>query len=477
MGLKQRIINGIGWNVGGSIITQAFGFITKIILARILFPEDFGLFAMVIIVIQFLNLFVGSGLSSAVIYKKEDPHKTLSTAFILALSTGFILSLISFLSGSHVAKFFNEPALNPMIKLISIVLIFDSISTILYAGLVKELHFKRKAVVDVVAIIIYSTSVLVLALLGYGAWSLIIAYIIQHTIQAIVLWIISPIKPNIYFDKEIAKEIGHFGKYSVATLIFSWAITSIDNILVGKKLGDEGLGYYSFGFNIATLPVLSITHMITGVFHPVFAKVRDNKEKLQEAYLKPLEWSLIFILPMSAGLFILAEPLVKVIFGERWLSMIPILKIFSLYSIFRTVCTIIAQLLEGVGKPKTAGKIVGIELLIIVILIVPSITYYGILGVAWIIIIARIISMCLYLLEIKKVVSVTYKDYTEILGKKIVATIIMGVCVYSLKLLLKTTLLDLFIITVSGMILYGLLILWLEKRIYKEFYNFLNYNT
>lgn len=469
MELKQRIVNGIGWNFCGALATQGLGMLTKIILARILFPADFGIFAMAIIAIQFLGLFVGIGLSSAVIYRKEDPQKTISTALILAVAAGIFLSVLSFVSSSFVGIFFQQPILASMVRWISIVLIFDSISTILYAGLVKELHFKRKAVVDISAIIVYSAAVLILAFYGFGAWSLIIAYIIQHVFQAIILWLMSPIKPQWSFDKEIAKEIGHFGKYSLLTLLFAWAITSLDNIFVGRKFGDASLGYYSFGFNMATLPVLGITHIITGVFHPVFAKVRDNQARIKQAYLKPLEWSLLFILPMSAGIFLLADIIVPVVFGERWLAIIPLLRVFAIYSILRTVCTIISHLLEGIGKPKIASMLLGIELFVLAVLLSFFVNIFGLIGVAYAVIIARGISMLLHLFQMHNSLSVTFIDYKHILFKKIIATAIMSSIVFIFyTLFADKTLLNLFVLVSIGVFAYIASLFIFDKKIISE---------
>lgn len=469
MELKQKVIQGLGWNLCGSMATQGLGMLTKIILARMLFPEDFGTFAMALIAIQFLSLFVGIGLSSAVIYKREEQQKTLSTAFFLAGGTGILLSLISFLSSAFVAAFFHVPELASMMRWISIVLIFDSISTILYAGLVKELHFKRKAFVDISAIIVYSVAVVILAFYGFKVWSLIIAYILQHVFQAIVLWFLSPLKPHWYFDKEIAKEIGHFGKYSLLTVIFAWTITSLDNILVGRKLGHESLGYYSFGFNLATLPVFGITHIITGVFHPVFVKVKDDQERIKQAYLKPLEWSLVVILPIAAGLFLLSDIFIPVVFGERWLAMVPLLQVFAVYSILRTVCTIISHLLEGIGKPKTASMLLAIEFFILVPLLFFLVSLLGLIGVAYAVIIARGVSMILHLLQIRKSLSVTFEDYKNIILRKVIATAIMSGFVFLSYIILSgKTLVNLLFLVGIGMLIYMVSLFIFDKKIIIE---------
>ncbi len=475
MNLRVKIIHSLGWNVSGAVITSILGLATKIVTARILFPEDFGLFAMAFIVLGFLGIFVGFGMLSTIIYKTDNTQKTLNAAFILSLLSGIILSLLCYFSSSFVANFFNEPTLNIVIKILSISLIFDSISSVLYAVLLKDLNFKRKTIADILSIIVYSVTVITLAFNGFGIWSLVIAYVTQHFFLVLFLWIACPKKPIFEIELSTLKEVFHFGKYVTSASFFAWIITSIDNIIVGKKLGDESLGYYSFGFNIATLPVLAFTHLITGVFHPIYAKVQNDVEKLKEAYLKPLEWTLLLIFPTSMGLFLLADMITITLFGEKWLAIIPILKMLAIYGILRTVCAIIAQLFEAVGKPFLATRIVFMELVILVVFISSFISFFGLLGVAMGVILARAIAMIIYLYEINKLLGIKMKTYFLLLSRKIIATLIMGGFL-SFSLLFvspKNTLLNLCFFIVLGFFIYGSTLFLLERKMFIEARNLL----
>jgi O-antigen/teichoic acid export membrane protein len=469
--LKSKIIDGLGWNVLGSMGVQGLNFIAKIVLARLLFPEDFGLFAMAFIVITFLSIFVSFGVTDAIIYRKRDDgyQKTVDTGMVISVGIGFVLMLLAFISSSFVADFFHEPILTTMIRLMGIVLLFDSISDILYGVLIKEMEFKRKTIAEISSTVCYVIIVLLLAYLGFGVWSMVYAYIIQHTLIALFLWMLSPTKPKLKVDKKIAKNMLHFGKHITSAILFSWAISSIDKILVGRKFGDKQLGYYGFGFSIATLPVLSLAHIIAGVFHPVYAKVRDNIQKLRKAYFAPLEWALLLILPMSTGLFSLADIFVMVVFGEKWMPMVPVIKVLAIYAVIRSVCTICGTLLVGIGKPKIVSKIASIQLITLIIIIYPLATSFGIVGVAFAVLIARGISLLMYLRTINKVLQVKMKETIAILWKKIVGTAAMVGTLYLGTIFLpEYTILNFIILIMTGTITYGLVIFALEKRIFIE---------
>jgi O-antigen/teichoic acid export membrane protein len=469
--LKSRVIGGLGWNVTGSVGIQALNFIAKIFLARLLFPEDFGLFAMAFIVITFLSIFVSFGVTDAIIYRKKDEEyqKTIDSGMVVSIGIGCILMLLGFISSSFVADFFHEPILTTMIRLMSVVLLFDSISDILYGILIKEMEFKRKTIAELSSTIIYVVTVLLLAYYGFGVWSMVYAYLIQHFLIIVFLWILSPRKPKFALDKEIAKDMLHFGKHTTSAVFFAWAITSIDNILVGKRFGDEQLGYYGFGFTIASVPVLSLAHIIAGVFHPVYAKVRDNIEKLQKAYLIPLEWALLLILPISMGLFALADIFVIVVFGEKWITMVPILKVLALYAIIRSVCTICGTLLVGIGKPKEVSKIACIQLITLLIIIYPFASFLGIVGVALAVLIARGISLVMYIIKTNEVLKIKMKSTVAILWKKVLGTVIMLGTLYNAALVLhQHTIVNLLLLILIGVITYAGSIFLLDRRIFAE---------
>ena len=191
MELRKKVIGGLSWSSAASLINQGLNAVTKIIVAKFLFPADFGVFAMALILINFLSLFTGFGFMSAVIYKKEDPEKTLGTAFILSLFFGVILFIISFFSSGFIASFFNHPELKLMIEVLSVCFIFDSLSYIITGSLLKNMEFKKKAIVDVVSACLYGICVIVLVSFEFGVWSLIGGYVIQRLAIIILLFIIS----------------------------------------------------------------------------------------------------------------------------------------------------------------------------------------------------------------------------------------------------------------------------------------------
>lgn len=469
MELKKQVVQGVGWSIGGAFASIAINLFTKVILARLLFPGDFGLFAMVFIIIAFLNLFSGLGISSTLIYKNTDDEKTINTAFVFAIIIGIVLTVLCYISSNFVADFFKQPDLVPMIQIMSFVMIFDSLANFFYGIIIKELKFREKTIAEVCVILFYGIAVIGLAYLGLGVWSMVYAYVFQHFFLLVFLWAFCQKKLKFSINYTLTKEIFHFGKYITLSSLLAWAITSVDNILIGRKLGDEKLGYYSFGFNIATLPMLWITHIITSVCSPVYAKLKHDAQLLQKAYEKSLEWSMIFIFPISFGILLLADIFVEVVFSPKWMPMVPILRILAVYSILRSVCNICGYMLDSVGKPKVASMLVLVELFILCLIIYPAFLFFNVLGVAAAVVLARGISMILHLRAVHTVVKNTIKSYFQLLSKKAYATVIMGVCILLLRFfLVENTLINFLFYLSIGTLVYAFALFFLERKIFTE---------
>lgn len=455
--------------MGGAFTAIVINLFTKVILARLLFPEDFGLFAMVFIIIGFLNIFSGLGISSTLIYKNTDDEKIINTAFVFSIIIGIFLTVLCYVSSSFVAAFFKQPDLVPMIQVMSVVMLFDSLINFFYGIIIKELKFKQKTIAEVFTILFYGVAVVVLAYFGLGVWSMVYAYIFQHFFLLVCLWAFCQKKLKLNIDYALTKDIFHFGKYITLSSLLAWAITSVDNILVGRKLGDEKLGYYSFGFNIATLPMSWITHIITSVFSPIYAKLRYDVQRLRKAYEKSLEWSMIFIFPISCGIFLLADIFIEVVFSPKWMPMVSILRMLAVYSILRSVCNICGYMLDSVGKPKVASMLVLKELFILCLIIYPAFLFFGVLGVAAAVVLARGVSMILHLRAVHTVINNTIIYYFQLLNKKAYATVIMGLCIVLLRFFLVENTVVNFLFCVSiGAVVYTVVLFFLERKIVVE---------
>ena len=212
----------MAWVTLSTIIIRILEFLTKIILARLLAPADFGLLAIGLLAINTMGLFRNRGGCSALIYKKDDSnHTAANTAFFLLPIVATILFVLAYLSAPYVAVFFNNAAVEPIIRILSLTFIISSFGTVPSMLLEKELEFKKKVLPDTVPIVGYACVAIVLALGGYGVWSLVYGQIVSAVLSAVLIWMVSDWRPTFSFDKEVAKELFGYGKHISSALVYS----------------------------------------------------------------------------------------------------------------------------------------------------------------------------------------------------------------------------------------------------------------
>lgn len=468
--LKKKVIKGSLWASSGSFAVQAVNFIIKIFLARILLPEDFGIFAMALIMITLLNLLSGFGIGGALIYRKKSIDKALNVAFFISPVIGIILYFVTFIFSGFVADFFNVPVLSPIIRLVGISFILDSFVVVPHAFLTKNLLFRQRSLAEFFPILFYGVTAVILAYNGFGVWSLVISHIVQHVSWVALLWLFCPWRPKFVFDRKIAAEMLHFGKYVFTSSFLAFLINYSDNAVVGKMLGDKQLGFYSFAFNIAALPITALIQFVSGVFHPAYSRLQNDALKLRQAYLMSLKWVLLITMPVSGGLLVLADTLIISFFGAKWAPMVTVLKILSMYPFMKSISVLSSYLLEGVGHPKISTKIMLIQYAIMIPLIFPAIIYYGIEGVACVIMISLLFSMLAFMRSIAKVVAFSYAEYAKVLWKTLVSTIFMVLIVYLLKtqLFYGQNILNLVVLVASGVLSYIMMSIIIDRELVGE---------
>ena len=235
MSLAQKAAYGIAWVALSAVIIRAFSFITKIVLARLLAPADFGLLAVGLLAINSMGLLRDLGFGAALIYKKDDPdHSAANTAFILLPIVASVLFVLAYLSAPHVALFFDNAAVEPIVRVLALTFIISSFGTVPSMLLEKELEFKKKVLPETVPVAGYACVTIWLALHGYGVWSLVYGQIVSAVLMAMLIWVVSDWRPTFKFDSGVARGLFGYGKHilGASVVIFlNYALFEMPNII------------------------------------------------------------------------------------------------------------------------------------------------------------------------------------------------------------------------------------------------------
>tara|TARA_B110000027_G_C16120037_1_gene302311 strand:+ start:3751 stop:5208 length:1458 start_codon:yes stop_codon:yes gene_type:complete len=348
---------GVKWNFLVRVFSQISLFIVGIILMRILSPSDFGLLAMITVLTGFFVVFKDFGLGNSLIHKGKIDDLDINTIFWFSLSLGSFLTLLVFSSSSFIANFYNEPKLVDLTRCISLLFVIGAFGDTHFILLRKNLEYKKIFIVEISSVIISSAVALYLAYNNWDVWSLVGMQFSKALTNSIIIWIISEYKPKFIFSYVRLKEHWKFAYPLLGNKIFNYWTRNSDRFFIGKYLGSEQLGFYSRANNLIVMPTSQLISVVAPILFPSFAKIKDDKLRIKKIYLSALRMTTFLIFPLMGLIFVFAKPMVHTLFGDQWIILIPLIKIFTILGVIESMTKISGSLLMSQGNIKTLATI------------------------------------------------------------------------------------------------------------------------
>ncbi|MFC0876136.1 lipopolysaccharide biosynthesis protein [Saccharicrinis sp. FJH2] len=359
--LKQKAYKGLFWTALDILSNQGLQFIIGIVLARILTPEEFGLIGMVTVFITISAVFVDSGFGIALINKKNTSIDEESAVFWLNLIMSFLLFGLLYLIAPVIARFYEEPVLTDITRVLGLVLIVQAFGTIHLNLLSKELDFKTQFKLTLTSKIVSGGLGIWAALAGYGVWSLVLQRIVQMTWQSIGLWLFHSWRPKFKFNLTELKPLWKYGSNVLLSRLTKTFFDNIYTLAIGKTFSANELGYYRRARGFQNLPLSFLSSTIGKISFPLYSKVKDDKEK----YIKTMRKSLVLMsfisFPVLALLGIIAEPLIVFLIKEKWLPAVPYLQWLCVSGMLFPWHLMNVQSLLGYGRSDLNLKITFIK--------------------------------------------------------------------------------------------------------------------
>jgi len=411
--LGRRVIAGVGWTFIGATTVRAMQFLVTIVLARLLAPDAFGLFALGTMIITALTLFRDLGFGQALIYHKTDVQKNAETTFLLSAIFGTSAWAMIFFTSPLIAKAFGGPALIWPLRVMCFSVVLSSLSTVPSVLLEKELEFKRRALPELIMGLTYAIVSIALAYKGYGVWSLVIGHVASTAMASATAWTVAKWKPVVSFHKESAKRTLSYGKPLMAATVLFLTFFYIDHAAIGRWLGVTALGYYSLAYTICNLPATNITHVVNKVMFPTYSKLNDDLAALRLAYTGTVKSISMLSFPIAIWLALVANDFVIGFFGDKWGPAIPIFRVLAFYGMFRSVGATAGNIFLAMGQPKWVFRLNCLQLAIAVPLVYPAIMKFGTVGVAVLFTLTYIIGTSLALWKVVRVLEMTVWEYAR----------------------------------------------------------------
>ncbi|MBV5340293.1 MAG: lipopolysaccharide biosynthesis protein [Deltaproteobacteria bacterium] len=319
MSLKTKTINGLVWSFLDNFVVQGVNFVTGIILARILSPREFGLVGMVTIFIALGQSFADSGFTQALIRKKKCTQTDYSTVFFFNVLVGIAWYFLLLVSAGSIAGFFSQPELVRIVPVLGLGVVVNAFSIIQTTQLTKRIDFKLQTRVSAVSSVLAGIIAVVLALRGFGVWSLVVLTLAKSILNTLFLWLWNDWKPSLVFDRSSFKELFGFGSKLLLVGLIDTTYRNIYLAVIGKFFSAADLGFYTRADQFKQLPSKNLTTVIQRVSYPVLSSIRGDVSVLKAAYKKLIKSTMLISFVLMIGLAAVAEPMVMTLIGEKWL--------------------------------------------------------------------------------------------------------------------------------------------------------------
>jgi O-antigen/teichoic acid export membrane protein len=472
--LRQKTIAGVGWTTLAQVTRQGLQFFISVVLARLLVPQDFGLIGMIVVFTGFAELFGEMGFGTALIQHKSPEKRHYSSVFWLNLIIGLLLTVIVMIAAPVVSGFYNEPGLTKLTMLIAINFSINSLGIVPNAILSRSMQFRSIGLIEMFTVIAAGGTAIILALMGYGVWSLVLHMLVSSSIIVAARWWITGWRPPFLFDKRaITDLLGFSSNLFGFTFVNYWA-RNADNLLVGKFFGTTGLGIYTRAYSTMLLPLSQVTRVLSRVMFPALSRIQDDRQRVKQVYLRSLAMIALVTFPMMMGLAVIVNHFVLALYGAKWAMVTPVLRILCLVGMVQSLDTTTGWIYQSQGRTNLMFRW-GVLFTVICLVGFGVGVFIGTLkAVAWCYVIAYGLSLYWSFEVPGKLIGMTFVDVVRAVRGIFVCSCVMAGAVWILNMSLPFDWPHWACLTVQvpfGLVIYYVLIHIFQLTAYQEFRN------
>lgn len=460
--MNNNLKKGFFWVTLERFSAQAIQFIVSIIVARILDPKDYGLIAIMGILLGLAQVFVDSGFYDALIQKKNKTNLDYSTAFFFNVSIGILFFILIYFVTPFIASFYNQPDLVSVGRVLGLLPFITSFGISIKAHLASDLKFKQLALSGLFSVIISGAISIWMAYSGFGVWAIIAQTLGNYSFVVLFMWLQCKWMPTCSFSVRSFKYLWDFGAKLLLTSVINAVYVNLFSFIIAKRYSAADAGLYNRAQTLSMFPPLTFSTILVKVFYPIQCKIEDEDE-LVDNYYKSIRLGCFIVFPIMIGIIVLAEPLILVILKEQWKQIVPILQILSLGFMWYPIVLLTNNMLSVKGRTdlslraeilkKSAGFIFLFSML--------SFNIYVFCFSYPLYVLADIIIIVFY---VKKVLNFNVIYLAKQVLSILLVSIIMGLVVYCSALFFKSYLLKLIFGGLIGGVSYLLLSYFLKIK-------------
>jgi len=353
------------------------------VLARLLAPQQFGLFAIASLAIALLEMLTETGINVFFIQEKDRVKTYLDTAWMISIVRGFVIFLVLLITAPFIAQFFKNQDAVALLRVISIVPLLRGFINPAEIKFQKKLQFSKEFRFRFFIFLFDGIVAIIAALVTRSVYSLVLGLISGVILEiAISFLFIKPV-PKLSFESVKIKKIVGRGKWVTLAGIFNYLFHNGDDIVVGRLMDSYYLGVYQLAYKITSLPIYEAGEVFGKVTFPVYAKIAGDKKRLKKAFIKITLAISALVIPFGLILFLFPKQLVLLLLGDKWLDAVPVIKVLSVFGVIRAIAGSSSALFLAINKQEYVTALTFVSIIGLALTIVPLVNKYGILGAGY----------------------------------------------------------------------------------------------
>lgn len=449
----MKVFSNFIWRFAERCGAQLVTFIVSIVLARILTPSDYGTIALVTVFTTILQVFIDSGLSTALIQKKDADDLDFSSVFYFNFVICIILYLIMFVSAPFIADFYKDSSLVSIVRVISLTLIISGVKGVQQSYVSRHMLFKRFFFSTLGGTIFSAVLGIIMAYAGFGVWAIVFQQLSNNAIDTLILWITVKWRPIKKFSWSRLKNLLSFGWKMLASSLLDTVYNNLRNMIIGKLYTSADLAFYNQGDRFPKLIVTNINTSIDSVLLPTMSNEQDNHVRVKDMTRRAIKISTYIMAPLMIGLVFCAKPIVQIVLTDKWLPCVPYLQIFCISYLFWPIHTANLNAIKAMGRSDLFLKLEVIKKFIGMILLLITMNI-SVMAMAYSLLISGLISQVINSWPNRYLLKYSYIDQIKDILPNIVMALIMGVFVYFINYLDLSVLVSLMVQIILGGIIY-----------------------
>lgn len=450
---NKRVFSNFIWRFAERSGAQGVKLVVELVLARLLLPEDYGSVALVAVFITILNVFVDSGLASALIQKKNADDLDFSSVFYFNIVWCCILYCLLFVSAPVISAFYSRPELTAMIRVLGLSVIISGVKNVQQAFVSRNMQFKRFFFATLGGTLGAAVLGIVMAYLGFGAWALIAQQLFNTAVDTLILWLTVKWRPKKVFSVHRLSSLLNYGWKLLLSSLLDTVYTNLRSLLIGKIYTTSELAFYNQGEKYPNAVVGNINTSIDSVLLPTMSNEQDNAVRVKEMTRRAIKTSTYIMAPLMMGLAATANSLVFLVLTAKWLPCIFYLRIFCITYMFYPIHTANLNAIKALGrsdmflKLEIIKKVVGLALLALTVGI-------SVKAMAYSLLLSSVLCQMINAWPNRKLLNYGYWEQLKDILPNIVLAAVMGILVHCVEFLEWSAVPTLCVQVLLGAILY-----------------------